>query len=198
MICVKSYKNFVYRKKLEELRDKRSQDGSTCLVSLYIPPDRVISDFVADFRAATPSAAAELVIPERSELEGRVLESRDRLYTIINSQVETLKAKVDSLRKSYVLREPINFLLQLEQSVDELARRADTGITHIVELKNNDLVSSSGKLEVLSPLAVLNRGYSITFKNGKVIKKAKQIKCGQEVTTRLAEGELISRVEKTN
>lgn len=159
--------------------------------------DYTISDFVADFRAPTPSAAAEHVVPLKKELKNRISEYYARSLTAIRAKVKTLEKAVTSLKDSYILREPINVFLRMRQEVDDLLMSISSGMTHLVELKSRDLTAWTGKLDALSPLAVLDRGYSIAFKNGKVIKNAASLKKGDLLETRFASGRAKSKVEST-
>ncbi len=159
--------------------------------------DYTISDFVADFRAPTPSAAAELLIPLKRDLKNRVNEYRRASYLALKTKVEALEKKVKTLRESYILRTPMNVFLRMRQEVDDLLRMIMTNATHTLEIREKELASASGKLKALSPLAVLERGYSITFKENKVIKNAALLEKGERILTRLAKGEVKSRVEKT-
>ena len=157
--------------------------------------DYTISDFTADFRAATPSAAAELIIPVKKDLADRIKENKERIKAAVKGKINILEKEVKSLKESYVLRAPMNVLLQLEQQVDELLKSVMSHTTHSVELKERDFAAASGKLNMLSPLAVLERGYSITFKGEKIIKEARKLKKGDTLRTKLAEGEALSKVE---
>ncbi len=158
--------------------------------------DYTISDFVADRRAATPSAAAELMIPRKDELVSRVKACREDLNAAIEAKLSVLDAHLANLSDKYVLREPVNVLLQFEQQIDDLDRRSGIEIRHYVELEERNFDLINGKLETLSPLSVLERGYSITFMDGEVVKDAGFLKKGDRLTTRLARGEVASRVEK--
>lgn len=160
--------------------------------------DYTISDLVADLRAPTPSAAAEIVIPRREDVEGRVSEMRVRLHAAVKGRVNELKRAVTALRESYVLKGPVNVFLQLEQRVDDLLRAASTSMAHTADIKFRELGTACGKLHVLSPLAVLERGYSITFRSGEVLKDTKVLKKGDAVVTKLAEGVFTSRVEEVD
>ncbi|MFH1552696.1 MAG: exodeoxyribonuclease VII large subunit [Candidatus Omnitrophota bacterium] len=157
--------------------------------------DYTISDLVADFRAPTPSAAAELVIPLKMELAGRITEYSERLYLTIKKKINALQREMERLRDSYVLRTPMNVFLQLGQQVDDLAGKAASSMSHALELKRHELGRATGKLQVLSPLAVLERGYSITFKDGRVVKESESFKKGDLVQTLLSRGRLTSTVE---
>jgi len=157
--------------------------------------DFTISDFAADMRAPTPSAAAEIVLPVRDELSGRLDRYRDRLKAAVARKVGVMEKEVDSLRNAYVLRAPANVFLRLGQQVDDLIASATSNVRHTIELKGTGVSAVAGKLRALSPVAVLERGYSITFRDGKVVKDAGTLKKGDVLETRLSSGEAVSRVE---
>ena len=158
--------------------------------------DYTISDFVADFRAPTPSAAAELVMPLKEDLFKHITELRGRLYANVKAKTDFFEQAVSNLKTSYVLKAPMNVFEQLRQEVDEAVKNAAAAVEHLVEMRTKDLAASAGKLEALSPLSVLKRGYSITFKDGKTVRKAGKLKIGDAVETRFASGTAKSRVEK--
>lgn len=158
--------------------------------------DYTISDFVADFRAPTPSAAAELVMPLKEDLFKHITELRGRLYANVKAKTDFFEQAVSNLKTSYVLKAPMNVFEQLRQEVDEAVKNAAAAVEHFVEMRTKDLAASAGKLEALSPLSVLKRGYSITFKDGKTVRKAGKLKIGDAVETRFASGTAKSRVEK--
>ena len=136
--------------------------------------DWTIADFVADFRAPTPSAAAELVIPEKQELVKRINNALQRLKNYLTNQV-----------------------IQYEQRLDELTGDVKSAIEHLIALKNENFQNVIGRLEALSPLGVLSRGYSITEKleNKAIVKDSKILKKEDLIKTRFAKGEVISKVE---
>jgi exodeoxyribonuclease VII large subunit len=113
-------------------------------------------------------------------------------------KVNMLKQQLGRLKESYVLRQPMNLVLQMKQRLDELAHTLVVGVGHIIKLNREEFNTLTGKLDALSPLAVLSRGYSITFKaaDGKVVKAAKALQKGDQVETRLSKGRFISIVEK--
>ena len=158
--------------------------------------DWTISDFVADKRAPTPSAAAELVIPKKEELISLVKGLSDRMSTSLISRSDFLNEKLDNLKNRYVMREPLNIITQYKQEVDDLANDLVTQGGFLVKFKKESLNTLSGKLNALSPLGILNRGYSITTmeKNGKIVKDSKRVNKKDIIRTRLAKGEIISEV----
>ncbi len=157
--------------------------------------DYTIADFAADLRAPTPSAAAEIAIPRKEDLENRVSALKDRASVAVSGKIGGLEQEVTALRESYVLRAPVNVVLQMKQRVDDLLKTVVTGIEHAMEIRRGELSAVCGKLHVLSPLAVLDRGYSITLRDGEVVKDAKSLRAGEDVVTRLARGRFRAKVE---
>ncbi len=157
--------------------------------------DYTISDFVADLRAPTPSAAAELVIPSKKDLKERIEELKYRLTSEINEKINILQERTVALKDRYVLKAPLNFVLQSEQRIDDLTKILSTNFNHKIEIKNNELKTAAEKLEMLSPLGVLKRGYSITFKEGTLVRGKSDVVIGDLINTKLAVGGILSRVE---
>lgn len=136
--------------------------------------DWTISDFVADLRAPTPSVACELAIAKKSEL----------LDTLLN-----LEKRLSSF--------PLDIIRELEQRLDDIEEDLSLRFRHYIELKEENFKRLSEKLSILSPLGILDRGYSITFKfpDKKVLKDSESVKKGDLVETNLAKGRFRSRVE---
>ncbi|MBN1526565.1 MAG: exodeoxyribonuclease VII large subunit [Candidatus Omnitrophica bacterium] len=162
--------------------------------------DYTISDFVADFRAPTPSAAAELVIPNKDDLVGLIRTSVTRLKNALINELEMLQEKLAKLRGSYVLRQPLNMVIQYQQKIDGLVEDLMLHTDHLVIRREESFKLLAGKLDTLSPLAILNRGYSITAKlpEGRIIKTASDIKQGDLVETKLGKGKFTSKVESVS
>jgi exodeoxyribonuclease VII large subunit len=160
--------------------------------------DFTISDFVADFRAPTPSAAAELVIPKKEDLLRLVDTATTRLNNAISSSLGVLKEKLKSLQGAYVLRQPLNYIIQQEQRIDDLRKDICVRIDHIFELYKEKFNNILSKLEVLSPVSILKRGYSITTRlpEGTIVKDIKMLKVGDRIETKLGAGKFKGRVEE--
>ena len=160
--------------------------------------DYTISDFVADFRAPTPSAAAELVIPKKEDLEKLIKTALTRLNNAICGKIDVLKTELNNLKESYILRQPLNYIIQQEQRIDDLRKDINIRIGHVVEIYDNKFAHIISKLEALSPVSILKRGYSITtkFQDGGILKDVKSLKTGDEVETKLGNGKFRSRVEE--
>ena len=158
--------------------------------------DYTISDFVADLRAPTPSAAAEMVVASEERLRDIIHSLESRLIGRMEQRIETLRA---SLRENIrLLGDPRRRLEQAVQRVDELVHRMALGLRQHVRRDRAQLTSLTAGLDHLNPLGILSRGYSITRKvpEGVILKDAAAVMPGDLISTRLHEGEVVSRVEK--
>lgn len=160
--------------------------------------DYTIADLVADKRAPTPSAAAELVVSKKTEFLDKIDFLLHKLNTAIDLLLKHYREKLNLLTTSYVFKEPENALRQYTQKIDELFNRMDTHINHHFLLAKHHYESLHKRLESLNPKSILKRGYSITTdsETGKIIKSSKHIRKGSFIKTILAEGTLLSKVEK--
>jgi exodeoxyribonuclease VII large subunit len=159
--------------------------------------DVTLADLVADVRALTPSEAAERVVPAAEDLLDFLRRQEQRLTTALRARMSSVRAQLDALAACRSLRRPLERVQLLERRLDELSARARRAMDRRVEGAAAQLAARSGQLESLSPLAVLGRGYSLTstVDDGQLVRAWRQADIGTLVRTRLAEGELISRVE---
>ena len=159
--------------------------------------DWTICDLVADLRAATPSAAAELVVQNREELEIRLGDFAARLKNSVESLMGEKKQTLEALQESYAFRQPLHLINQFSQRLDELSRQLQNYLKNLVREKDQTFRGWVARLESLSPLAILGRGYSLTFDSkGNLLKEAPRIKVGETILTRLFKGQVYSKVEK--
>ncbi|MBF0253073.1 MAG: exodeoxyribonuclease VII large subunit [Candidatus Omnitrophica bacterium] len=156
--------------------------------------DFTISDLVADIRAATPSQAAEIAVPIIEDIKDRIDDVFTSLERSADIFLENKFEKIVSLEKRLNLMEPVNALLQLEQKLDETTQKLSTYITQYISQEENGINYIQEKLNILNPVNVLKRGYSITFKDGKIINNAASLKKGDEIVSKFAEGEVGSVV----
>ncbi|MCD5390957.1 exodeoxyribonuclease VII large subunit [candidate division NPL-UPA2 bacterium] len=158
--------------------------------------DYTIADFVADLRAPTPSAAAELVIVAKEELVNRIEVIQSRMKSGVLNTLTLLKNRLSSARESYAFRRPKETIQQYQQRIDDLARSLAITMDHLLELSRERVARVAGKLETLSPLGILSRGYSISLKlpERAIIRRAAALKAGDEVETMVKEGSFLSRV----
>lgn len=180
--------------------------------------DFTISDFVADLRAPTPTAAAELAVPNKIDLINYIkqlkIRSKNKTLDVINKKKQQLQA----LSNSYILKNPKNIYEVKMQQVDNLVEKAtylikqqyndssnkylflnnrlEVSITKILDNSNNRFVQILNKLEVLNPLLTIKRGYTITKSKNKTIKTIKDLQKQDIIETILSDGKIISKIEK--
>ncbi len=159
--------------------------------------DVTIADFVADRRAPTPSAAAELAVPERRALLQGVESMAERLQSAQAKRVRSLRERLEYLRSSPALTRPTDRVQQRMQHVDELTHRLSTSFQRLVEQRRHRLEATVGRLESLSPLGTLARGYAICHVDGNEVpvRRAADVPPGARLRVRLHEGELLCRTE---
>ncbi len=160
--------------------------------------DVTLADLVADLRALTPSEAAERVIPSADELQARLEQLGKRLQSVVVAKFTHARSRLDALASRRVLRHPDESLRLWARRVDELQMRASRAIGTQLSRQRERLAAVASQLESLSPLSVLHRGYSLTSLDDRILHDAVVVNAGDTITTRLARGEITSRVESTN
>ena len=159
-------------------------------------PDVTISDFVADLRAATPSNAAELAVPDQNEIRAALYQSERRLEQGIQRLLTLRREQVNRLGGSRAMTEPGAFVRDKRLLLDYQSRRLVHGLDRSVSGQRERLARLAAALDAMSPLKVLGRGYAIAQKeDGAVIASVADAEAGEEFVLRLRDGRLRSRVE---
>jgi len=158
--------------------------------------DYTIADFVADRRAPTPSAAAEIAVPSKKELSALVERYNRLLHTFVEKNLSERKARLERLRSSRIFQQPDALLVQYFQRVDFSERRLASAIAFIYSSCKSRLEAYAGKLEVLSPLKILARGFAICRKDNEVIRDSRVVETGDSVEVILRKGSLVCQVTK--
>jgi exodeoxyribonuclease VII large subunit len=157
--------------------------------------DLVLSDLAADVRAPTPTAAAELVVPDRGELLDHVDELAKDLQRIMKLEISTARHRL--LDTASRIRDPRRVLDAYRLRLDDAHRTAIARITLEVERRRTRLQGQLGSLSSLNPLAVLERGYSVVSKaDGKTVIKSTQVSSGDPIHVRLHQGHLDATITK--
>ena len=155
--------------------------------------DFTIADFVADVRAPTPSAAAELAVPDIEAYNANLTNLKQRLFNLIKHKLQQANLLLDNLKSR--LRHPGYYLAEQAQRLDEVEKRLHLVMQHQLAYWQHRFVQASTALDLVSPLATLGRGYAIVSKKGKVVQKTKDVVVGDQVQTKLVDGELHCVVE---
>ena len=156
--------------------------------------DFTIADFVADLRAPTPSAAAELAISSRLELEKRIENSRERLSYAIGNKIREYRKRLEGLMERRVFARPEELFSKEIQQLDDLSRRLEWSMEKELNSRKEEFQFLNGKLESLSPLKTLARGYSISSLQGKIIDSIDEVEIGQEIQIRVKDGQIKGKV----
>lgn len=158
--------------------------------------DFTICDLVADLRAPTPSAAAELAVPDITDIKYRFDTNKQRLIKSLNGKLTVAKAKFSHAENSPYIKKGIETIVEKRSlMLDNLTDRLNNAFSEIFNDNKIRFKTDSAKLDALSPLKVLSRGYSVAQKDGKVLKSANDVSVGEKFTLKLNTGSLDCVVE---
>lgn len=159
-------------------------------------PDVTIADFAADVRAATPSNGAELAVCDRTELRALLEQQARRMEKAQERRLELLRQRLRRLSERPVLRSPEGSLQQKELLLELLRQRLERAAAAAVEQDQRRFAALSGRLDALSPLKVLARGYAVATRQGQVLHSVAQLSPGEEIRLRLSDGTALCAVER--
>ena len=158
-------------------------------------PDVTISDFVADLRAATPSNAAELAVPDRDALVQALDSMANAMASSLTRQIRAHKQHLDVLSKSPALRSPTGYLDQKQLQLDGLKNRLVSAENQIIARSNQRYIALTAKLDAMSPLKVLTRGYSMARNDrGEVVRSVNQVELGERIGIDFSDGKVFATV----
>jgi exodeoxyribonuclease VII large subunit len=159
--------------------------------------DLTISDLVADLRASTPSAAAQMVVQDKRVLLQQLESDVGRLASILDSMLDSTEQRLKGARESYGFRRPFDIISQRSQRADEVLGQVLEGIQNHFKIKSDAVSLLSEKLKALSPSSILKRGYSITRRlpDLKLITDAKILKEEDRIEVKLFKGRIESQVK---
>ena len=156
--------------------------------------DFTIADFVSDLRAPTPSAAAELAVPNCSEIQLKLKTYENRLKNALYKKVEVMKLRYEKCMKSKAYTSPLQKINEYYMLIDKNEKALENKIQVILKEKKAYMIEWISKLDALSPLKTLSRGYSIVQKDNKMVKTVKELKQGDNIKLRLTDGEKEAKI----
>lgn len=160
-------------------------------------PDVTISDFVADLRAATPSNAAELAVPDQDILRQNLDAMASSMATALHRQLKAAQQHLQVLSNSQVLQSPTGYIEQREKNLEVLKNRMVTAQKQNIIRKQSRYIASVSKLDAMSPLKVLTRGYSMAqTEKREVLRSISQVELGERIQLYLSDGSLSATVMK--
>lgn len=156
--------------------------------------DFTICDFVADVRASTPSAAAELAVPDRQELMSYYFKQKQYISAMLDRKIKTAQLRLENQQRRMSASSPKLKAEQLEKHLSAKSEKLTRFMNIYISDKENKLIAAKGKLDGLNPLNVLNHGYAIAEKDEKIITSSKQLKNGDDFTVILSDGKINAKV----
>lgn len=160
-------------------------------------PDFTIADFVADLRAATPSNAAELAVPDRAELAVQLRTTGARLLQLERHRIVLERQRVASLASKRVLTSPMHYIEDRAMALAHVSRRFEDAVQRGTTARRERLARAAGVLDALSPMKVLARGYAMAAdEQGMLLKSVSQLERGEQIELRLTDGRAKCRVDE--
>ena len=158
--------------------------------------DFTIADFVADMRAATPTAGAELATPSIDVLKENIIYNVDYMNKVLKQKFDNMKLHISNLDKRIEALSPINTLNNKKLLLKEYKRQLNILFQSVLNNKKNEYRLLDNKLQALSPFTIMDKGYSINSIDGKVITDVTSVKVGDTLETKMKNGTLISTVNE--
>lgn len=158
--------------------------------------DFTICDFVSDLRAPTPSAAAELVYPEYSKIVNRIDTDKNRLVLATKNYIQRRRQYVEKLKAAKLEKVPLDKINRYRITIDNLMTKSESTLKYKLEKYRTRCIKSISKIDALSPLKTLSRGYSVAESaNGKVIKSVEDVVSGQDIKVIVTDGNIEATVK---
>ncbi|MCI9017078.1 MAG: exodeoxyribonuclease VII large subunit [Clostridia bacterium] len=156
--------------------------------------DFTIADFVADLRAPTPSAAAELAVPDVEEIELKIQSYKNRLKQSLRKKLELMKLKYEKCMTTRAFKEPLQDINEQYVRLDMIIKNMQNNIINKVKDSRNKAINLIEKLDTLSPLKTLARGYCIAQTEGKIIKSSKKLKTNDIIELKFSDGNISTKI----
>ena len=159
--------------------------------------DFTIADFAADVRAPTPSTAAEMVVPDQEELQAIMAAHSSRLAQLMQGRLTLFRRELEAQAQRLERASPLSRINSARQGVDELLGRAQTRLRHRLALRRERLRGVEARLESLSPVATLHRGYALVRHRdtAQLVVQVEQVRPGDQLGVRVSDGEFEAKVE---
>ena len=158
--------------------------------------DYTICDFVADLRAPTPSAAAECAVPDRLELLARLTSAKQHICSLVRNRFDTEREKLNAIGKNAALYDPLYSINEKKRELVYLEDKLSSLVNSELEKNKSRVSATAGKLDALSPLRVISRGYALVEKNGRTVTKTADLQTGDFIRIKLSDGSFSANVKE--
>ncbi len=156
--------------------------------------DYTICDFVADLRAPTPSAAAECAVPDIFELKANLVSYKQHVFSVMRNRLNIERSELSSIKKTLSLRDPVTNINEQRKELVFLTEKL-TALTNSALDSNKSIISAlAGKLDALSPLSVISRGYALVEKDNKPVTKVEELKKDDIISVKLSNGQVKANI----
>ncbi|MBT4135958.1 exodeoxyribonuclease VII large subunit [archaeon] len=159
--------------------------------------DFTIADFVADYRAPTPSAAAEKIVPDIKEIQEHINHLEIRCAKSLYHKLRLCRSNLNQIMNKYVFKKPTEFIHSNYRELDQIAYQLQNNIKRMIETKRKDLEINESKIIALNPQAILERGYSIVMNKDKILINSSDVEKGEDINIILHGGKIDAKVKKT-
>lgn len=156
--------------------------------------DYTICDFVADLRAPTPSAAAECAVPDIFELKAKLVSLKQHIFSLTRNKMNIERSSLSSFEKRLALRDPVTNINEQRKELVYLTEKLSILTNSILDENKSKISALAGKLDVLSPLSVISRGYALVEKDEKPVTKVKDLKKDDVISIKLSDGQVKARI----
>ena len=157
-------------------------------------PDVTIADYVADVRAATPSNGAEIVVPDSRDILVRLGDIKGKLSTLESKKIEYYRERLRLLSENRFMRSPDAYLTDKKMLLAAEEEKMGRAMEKILHQKKMIYGKAASTLDAISPLKVIARGYGMVEKDGGIVKSIEDVNIGDEIVTRLSDGNIVSVV----
>lgn len=183
----------------EEIVARAVSDSEISVISAVgHETDFTICDFVADLRAPTPSAAAELAVPDSGEMLNALDSVGDRLVSIINSRISDERKRLELAQKALAFASPVKKVEDGKKYVEYAEEKLASLMLARIDAEKAKLASACGKLNALNPLGVISRGYAAVYENGRIVSKTADVKVGDILNVRMSDGSIKANILEIN
>ena len=191
---------------MEDLWAFNSVDVIKAIIDSEIPvisavgheTDFTLSDFVADLRAPTPSAAAELAVPDSDAVLSYLTHFRAKTTAALENRITMYEHRITSVMNTQCMKNPLIFTENKTRQLDEVLSRIDNSMNEQLHSCESDLRECASRLAALNPLSVLARGYAVAFKDGAPLHSVNHLRCGDHIKIQFQDGSAACRVENTS
>ena len=160
--------------------------------------DYTICDFVADLRAPTPSAAAEIAVPDKLELKSELISYKQHLLTIVKTRITNERTKIKGIEQKDVMCNPLAKITENRRELVYMSERLGNLTAGVLDENKRKFAALAGKLDALSPLGVISRGYALVESDGRIVTSKDDVSTGDSISLKVSDGVINAEVLNVN